>query len=99
MNCLRLTKIHQDSHHRIQNYSTVILQDYYLETREENSNIQVGVAFLCTRVKLHMEQDCRKFGRVISYLKETIHLPLVVGIDNNETLTWNIDASFTVHSD
>ena len=46
-----------------------------------------------------MDQDCRKIGRVISYLKETVHLPLVIGTDNSGTLTWNIDVSFAVHSD
>ena len=29
----------------------------------------------------------------------TVHLPLVVGADNNGKLTWNIDASFAVHLD
>ena len=40
-------------------------------------DIQVCVAFLCTRVKPPTEQDYKKLGRVISYLKETICLPLV----------------------
>ena len=62
-------------------------------------NIQVCVAFLCTRVKSPTEQDYKKLGRVISYLLETVHLPLVIGVDNSRTLTWNIDASFVVHPD
>ena len=49
--------------------------------------------------KLPMEQDYNKIRRVISYLKETVHLPLVIGADNSGTLTWNIDASFAVHPD
>ena len=57
------------------------------------------VAFLCTRVKSPNEQDYKKLGKVISYLKETVHLPLVIGANNNGTLTWNIDASFAVHPD
>ena len=32
-------------------------------------------------------------------MKETVHLPLVVGADDSGTLTWNIDASFVVHPD
>ena len=32
-------------------------------------------------------------------MKETVHLPLVVGADNSGRLTWNIDTSFTVHPD
>ena len=40
----------------------------------------------------------QELGTIISYLKETIYLPLVVGADDSEKLTWNIDASFAVHS-
>ena len=32
-------------------------------------------------------------------MKETVHLPLVVGADNSGRLTWNIVASFAVHPD
>ena len=35
----------------------------------------------------------------MSYLKETVHLPLVIGADNSGTLTWKIDASFAAHQD
>ena len=62
-------------------------------------DIQVCVAFLCTRVKSQIEQDHKKIGKVISYLKETVHLPLVVGVDDSGRLTWNIDALFAVHPD
>ena len=51
------------------------------------------------RSKTPTEQEYKKLGRDISYLKEPVHLPLVVGADNSGTLTWNIEASFTVHSD
>ena len=57
------------------------------------------MAFLCTRVKAPTEKDYKKLGKVISYLKETVHLPLVVGADDSGRLTWNIDASFSVHPD
>ena len=62
-------------------------------------NIKVFVAFLCTPVKSLTEQDYKNLGRDISYLQETIHLPLVIGPNNSRTLTWNIDASFVVHPD
>ena len=32
-------------------------------------------------------------------MKESAHLPLVVGADNSGRLTWNINASFSVHPD
>ena len=62
-------------------------------------DIQVCVAFLSTRVKAPTEQDYKKLGRVISYLKENVYLPLVVGADNSRPLTWNIGASFVVYPD
>ena len=51
---------------------------------------------MCTRVEAPTEQDYKKFGKAINYLKETVHLPLVVGADDSGRLTWNIDASFAV---
>ena len=50
----------------------------------------------CKKKFLYGRQDYKKLGKVISYLKETVHLPLVVGADDSDRLTWNIDASFTV---
>ena len=68
-------------------------------SKRARPDIQVCVAFLCTQVKSPTEQDYKKVGRVISYLQETVHLPLMIGADNSGTLTWNIDASFAVHLD
>ena len=62
-------------------------------------DIKVCVVFLCTRMKAPTEQDYKKFGKVISYLEETVHLHLVVGADDSGRLTWNIDALFAVHPD
>ena len=50
-------------------------------------------------MKALTEQDYKKLGKVISYLKETVHLPLVVGADDSDRLTWNIDVSFAFHPD
>ena len=68
-------------------------------SKRARSDIQVCVAFLCTRVKPPNEQDYKKLGRVISYLKETVHLPPVIGANDSRTLTWNINASFAVYPD
>ena len=68
-------------------------------SKRARPDTQVCVAFLCTRVKSPNKQDYKKLGKVISYLKETIYLPLVIGANDSGTLTWNIDASFAVHSD
>ena len=43
--------------------------------------------FLCTHVKSPNKQDFKKLGKDISYLKETVHLPLVIGANDSGTLT------------
>ena len=48
-------------------------------SKRPRPDIQVCVTFLCTRVKSPTEQDYKKLGRVVSYPKETVHLPLVIG--------------------
>ena len=48
-------------------------------SKRARPDIQVCIAFLCTQVKSPTEQDYTKLGRVISYLKETVHLSLVIG--------------------
>ena len=68
-------------------------------SKRARPDIQVCVAFLCTRVKSPKKQEYKKLSKVISYLKDTVHLPLVIGANNSGTLTWNIDASFAVHPD
>ena len=68
-------------------------------SKRARPDIQVCVAFLCTRVKAPTEEDYAKLGKVITYLSATIHLPLVIGADSSGNMTWNVDASFAVHPD
>jgi hypothetical protein len=62
-------------------------------------DLQVAVAYLCTRVKSPNQSDYRKLTRVIKYLRLTISIPLVLGWDGTGKLTWSVDASFAVHKD
>jgi hypothetical protein len=62
-------------------------------------DLQVAVAYLCTRVKSPNQSDYCKLTRVIKYLRLTIFIPLVLGWDGTGQLTWSVDASFTVHKD
>lgn len=72
-------------------------------------DLQVAIAFLCTHVCKPTQQDHKKLARVIQYLERTICLPLILGSDDKGTnstcpdeypsLTWNVDASYTVHHD
>ena len=54
---------------------------------------------MCTQVKDPHEDNYKKLGRVITYVQETIHLPLVIGADRSGNLVWNINAAFVVHPD
>ena len=55
-------------------------------SKQARPDIQVCVAFLCTRVKLPSEEDYEKLGRVITYLMNTIHLPLIIGADDSGSM-------------
>ena len=61
-------------------------------------DIQVAVAYLCTRVQEPTEDDYLKLARVICYLRTAVHLPLVIGWDDTGELLWSINASFAVHN-
>ena len=67
--------------------------------KKARPDIQVAVDYLCTRVREPSEDDYLKLTRVIRYLRNTVHLPLIVGWDASGTLLWSIDASFAVHND
>ena len=43
--------------------------------------------------------DRKKLGRLVRYLRATIHLPLIIGLNDSGNMTWIIDASFAVHMD
>ena len=61
-------------------------------------DLHTAVAFLCTRVKCPNMDDWKKLVRVLSYLKDTIFLPLVLSSDGTGNMYWYVDASFAVHN-
>jgi hypothetical protein len=62
-------------------------------------DLQVAVAYLCTRVKSPTQSDYRKLTSVIKYLRLTIFIPLVLGWDSSRQLLWYVDASFAIQKD
>ena len=62
-------------------------------------DIQVAVAYLCTRVREPIRDGYMKLARMIQYLYSTLYLPLVTGWNASGTLLWSINASFAVHND
>ena len=59
--------------------------------------IQVEVVFLCTQVKNLPEQDHKKLTRTIRHLQNNINLPLLIGWEELDILTWSVDAEFSIH--
>jgi hypothetical protein len=70
----------------------------YLSKRAR-PDIQLPVAFLCTRVQHPDTDDYKKLTRVMKYLRATIGLPLILGIDGRGGVKWYVDAAFAVHRD
>ena len=62
-------------------------------------DLQLGVAFLCIRVKDPDKDDWKTLTRVMKYIRSTVGLPLILGIDDTNTLCWYVDAAFWVHRD
>ena len=67
--------------------------------KRAQTDLQVAVAFLCKRVKCSNVVDWKKLGKLVRYVRATIHLPLIVGSDGSGNLVWSIDASFAIHID
>jgi hypothetical protein len=61
-------------------------------------NLQVAVAYMCTRVKAPTVADYYKLGRTLKYLRGTIFIPLVLGWDGSGVLTLSADASLAIHN-
>ena len=78
-------------HHRV-------AQLLYLSKRAR-PDIQLPIAFLCTRVQAPDVDDQAKLTRVAKYLDATIGLPLILAMDGSGEMRWHIDASFAVHND
>ena len=76
----------------------VVAQLLFLSKRAR-PDLQTAVAFLTTMVTVPDEDDMKKLGRVMKYLRETKDLFLTLSADNLHALNWWVDASFAVHKD
>ena len=54
-------------------------------------DLQTAVAFLCTRVQNTDTDDYKKLSRTLKYLRTTAGLPLILGMDGNNTVVWWVD--------
>ena len=65
--------------------------------RRTRQDIQTAIAFLCTRVKSPDEDDYKKFGRIIKYLRDTLQMRLTIEQSDNPQLC--VDSSYAIHPD
>ena len=62
-------------------------------------DILVALSFLGKRTTVADEDDWTKLERLLSYLESTKNMPLTLGIDDLQVITWWADAAFGVHMD
>jgi hypothetical protein len=70
----------------------------FLSARAQR-DIQSATAFLTTRVRTPDKDDWGKVKRVLSYLKGTLHMPLILSADSLMLSRWWVDAAYAVHDD
>jgi hypothetical protein len=81
-----------------ENFHSIVAKLLYVSKRAR-ADIQLPVAFLCTRVTKSTEQDWKKLQRVLEYLYGTIDDVLIIGADDITTIQTWVDASYAVHED
>ena len=91
-NPILLKKLEQETFHQR------VAQLLYLSKRAQ-PDIQLPVAFLCTRMQFPDTDDQLKLVHVAKYLDATIGLPLILSMDGMGEMRWHVDASFAVHND
>jgi hypothetical protein len=83
---------------RRETFHSVTAQLLYTAMRAR-PDVELSIAFLCTRVTKSTEQDWGKLKRALGFLKGTIKDLRILGADNiGRMKTW-VDASHAVHQD
>jgi len=62
-------------------FHSIVMNILYVAKRARR-DIQLAVAFLCTRVSCSTEQDWNKLIHLLQYLNGTLDMPFIIGADN-----------------
>ena len=62
-------------------------------------DVQPAVSFLTTRVKSPDEDDYKKLGRCMRYIRSSMDIPLTLEADSLHVIKWYVDSSYAVHPD
>ena len=68
-------------------------------SKRARMDIDLAVAFLCTRVAKNTEEDWLKLKRLLNYIRRTIEMRRTIGVDSLNHLRALTDASYAVHDD
>jgi hypothetical protein len=79
-------------------YHKVVAKLLYVSHRGR-PDIQLAIAFMCTRVSCSTTQDWGKLKRLLQYLRRTMGDVLTIGADSLEKLVTWVDAAYGVHED
>ena len=79
-------------------FHTHVMKCMFLAKRGK-PDVLTGVSALSTRVLTPNEDYWNKLTRLLSYLKSTIKIVLLLEADDIQELKWYVDASFGTHSD
>ena len=77
-------------------YHHIVAQLLYLGKRTR-PDLLLAISFLCTRVQSPDEDDWKKLGRCLRFLKDTKEDKMTLEADGTNVISWWIDASFAVH--
>jgi hypothetical protein len=79
-------------------FHSVVAKLLYVSKRSR-LDIQLAIAFLCTRVSCSTKQDWLKLKRVLEYLYGTLDKFLTLGANDIGMMKTWVDASYAVHED
>ncbi len=79
-------------------FHSIVAKQLYVSHRGR-PDVQLPIAFLCTRVSKSTEQDWSKLKRVLEFLKGTLDDRITLGADDITVMQTWVDASYAVHND
>jgi hypothetical protein len=68
-------------------------------SKHTRPDILTSVSFLCTRVQTPDDDNWKKLGQCLTYLKNTRQDKYMLAVDDSWTIRWWVDASYVVHPD
>jgi hypothetical protein len=98
----KLFKVQEDSK-KLEEEQRSILHTFVMKAmflcKRARPDVDPAIGFLSSRVNVATEDDWNKLLRVLGFLKGTVNDILTLEADDENTLTWYVDAAFAAHAD